>query len=298
MEKWNGPWVPFRETLKEKGYILGKNLVVDTRDARGDIGRLTADADALVASKVDVIVTPGTPATVAAVRATKSIPIVFPGVGQPVAKGIVASLSKPGGNVTGVAVNVEAPKIWQLVRDVAPGTRLVGVLLHARNYEGVKAPDDAKAYLDKRTADFAEIAKALGIEFVLLRVSEEKETEPKLAEFANSGGTGLIIYTDGHLVSWKVSIMEAVRRHRLVTACVQWFGWAQEGCVITYGEDQSFLRRTAALQVDKILRGMKPADIPVEQPTNFKLIINMKAAKALGLTVPQSLLASADEVIE
>ena len=86
MEKWNGPWVPFRETLKEKGYILGKNLVVDTRDARGDIGRLTADAEALVASKVDVIVTPGTPATVAAVRATKSIPIVFPGVGQPEAK--------------------------------------------------------------------------------------------------------------------------------------------------------------------------------------------------------------------
>lgn len=92
--------------------------------------------------------------------------------------------------------------------------------------------------------------------------------------------------------------MEAVRRHGLATACVQWFGWAQEGCVITYGEDQSFLRRAAALQVDKILRGMKPADIPVEQPTNFKLIINSKSAKALGLTVPQSVLALADEVIE
>jgi len=213
-------------------------------------------------------------------------------------KGIVASLAKPGGNVTGVAVNVETPKIWQWVRDVAPGTRLVGLLFNVRNYEGVNGADDVKTYREKKAAEYAAIAKALGVEFVVMRVGEEKEIEPKLAEFANSGGTGLIILTDGHLISWRASIMEAVRHHRLATACVQWFGWAREGCVITYGEDQSFLRRTAALQVDKIFRGMKPADIPVEQPTNFRLIVNTKAAKALGLTVPQSLLAYADEVVD
>ncbi|WP_395712714.1 ABC transporter substrate-binding protein [Reyranella sp.] len=298
MEKWAGPWVPFRETLKEKGYILGKNLVVDTRDARGDIGRLPAEAAALVAAKVDVIVAPGTPAAVAAVQATQSIPIVFPGVGDPVGKRIVASLAKPGGNATGVAVNVETPKVWQWIRDVAPGTHLIGILSNARNYEGINGADDIKAYRDRKTAEYTEIAKALGVDFVTLRVSEEKDIEPMLADFANRGGTGIVIYTDSHLISWRSSIMEAVRRHKLVTACVQWFGWAKEGCVITYGEDQGFLRRTAALQVDKILRGTRPADIPVEQPTNFKLIVNAKAAKALGLAVPQSLLASADDVVE
>jgi len=298
MDKWTGAWLPFRDALKEKGYVLGKNLVVETRDAGGDLGRLPAEAAALVAAKVDVIVAPGTPATVAAMRATKSIPIVFPGVGGPVEKGIVASQSKPGGNVTGMAVNVETPKLWQLVRDIAPETRLVGVLSNARNYEGLTGPDDVKALRDKYNADYTATAKALGIEYMLMRVNEEKEIEPKLAELAKSGGTGFIIYTDGTLISWRASIMEGARRHKLLTACVQWFGWAQEGCVLTYGEDQSLLRRSAAFQVDKILRGTKPADIPVELPTTFKLVVNAKAAKALGLTVPPALLIRADEVIE
>jgi putative tryptophan/tyrosine transport system substrate-binding protein len=297
MEKWSGSWMPFREALRENGFVLGKNLSAEIRTANGDIGQLQAQAAALVAANVDVIVTPGTPATLAAMQATKSIPIVFPGVGGPIEKGIVASLAKPGGNVTGMAVNVESHKMWDLLKEIAPATRRVGTLSNARNSEGM-APERVQAFRAKVDADYKVLATSLGMDSIPIRVSVLGDIDPALDALAKSGGAGLVVLTDATLFSWRTSIMEIARRYRLVTACQQSFEWAQEGCVITYGELPLDIRRGAALQVAKILRGMKPIDIPVEQPTKFKLFINAKAANELGLTIPPSILASADEVIE
>jgi putative ABC transport system substrate-binding protein len=297
MEKWSGSWAPFREVLRENGFVLGKNLSAEIRTANGDIGQLQAQAAALVAANVDVIVTPGTPATLAAMQATKSIPIVFPGVGGPIEKGIVASLAKPAGNVTGVAVNVESRKMYQLLKEIAPATRRVGLLSNARNSEGM-GPERVQAFRAKVDAEYKELSTSLDMDFVPIRVSALGDIDPALDALAKSGGAGLVVWTDATLFSWRTSIMEIARRYRLVTACQQSFEWAQEGCVITYGELPLEIRRGAALQVAKIFRGMKPADIPVEQPTKFKLIINAKAAKELGLTVPPSMLALAEEVIE
>ena len=295
IEQWAPPISAFRDALRASGYVRDKNIVVDRRNVQGDVSRLAAEAEALVASKPDVIVSPGTPPTIAAMNATKTIPIVFPGVGLPVEKGIVASLAKPGGNVTGIAVNIESMKMWQLLHEVAPTTQRAGYLSHdLNNYGNQNVPD-------VRTSGRArqkEPAAAAGIEMIELGVSALGEIEARFAELGSRGGTAIYIATDDTLVSWRTSIMEMAMRHRLATACVQAVEWVQAGCLLTYGEDPSDRWRHAAGQVAKILKRTRPADIPVDQPTKFFLAINTKTAKALGLTVPSSLLAMADEVIE
>ena len=294
-EEFGGAGGSFRDTLRDRGYVLGKNLVVDVREAQGDVSRLPALAEALVATQPDLIVSPGTAPTVAAMRATKTIPIVFPGVGSPVERGVVKSLVNHGGNVTGIGVNISNPKMWQLLRDAAPTIRRAGVVAYAPNSLAV---DRSPEYRAARIAKLYGESVQAGFELADLLVDSLDELEAKVATLANGGEAALFMATDTRLFTWRDKIMEMAMRHRLPTACAQWFGWGKAGCLITYGEDQEDIGRRAAGQAAKILNGTKPADIPIELPTKFKLIVNAKTAKALGLTLPPSLLALADEVIE
>lgn len=293
MEEWKGAIATLRDALREKGYVRGKNLVVELRHAHGEVARLTREAEALVASNVDVIVSSGTAPTVATMQVTKRIPIIFNGLGGPVEKGVVASLAKPGGNVTGMAVSTSVPKMWEMLKDIAPSTRRGGTLLYAPNTIG-STPD----YWQKANLKYQAEAATVGMEAVDMRVNSRDEIEARFAEIARAGNAGVIIYTDNTLFGWRTFIMEAALRHRLPTVCGQWLGWAAAGCVVTYAEDDHVRNRSVAAQIDKVLRGIKPADIPVEQQDRFQLIVNAKTAKALGLTVPPSMLALADEVID
>ena len=294
-EQFTGTMGAFRDALRDHGYVVGKNLVVDVRDAQGDASRLPALAEALVAANPDVLVTPGTSPTVAAMRATRTIPIVFPGVGAPVERRIVKSLANHGGNATGQAVNVSNPKLWQLLRDAAPAVQRAGFVAYAPNS---LAPGRTPEYRAGRMAWLGAESAQSGFELVDLMVDSLDELEPKVAALASGGEAVLFMSTDTVLFSWRTRIMAMAMRYRLATACAQWFGWGEAGCLITYGEDNLKMGRRAATQVAKALSGTNPSDIPIEQPTKFKLIVNAKTAKALSLTVPPSLLALADEVIE
>jgi putative tryptophan/tyrosine transport system substrate-binding protein len=295
IQEWAGPFFGgFRDELTSNGYVVGRNLLVDLRSAGGDVSRLPALAEQLVTTRPDVLVTPGTAATVAMMKATKTIPIVF-GVGSPVERGIVKSLVDHGGNVTGQSLNLSTPKLWQLLRDAAPTTRRAGVVAYAPN---ALAADKSPKYRAARMAILSEGSAEAGIEVADFLVESVDELEAKVGTLASGGEAALFIAGDPVLFSWHSQIMEMAIRHRLPTACGLWLGWGEAGCLLTYGEiDEERGKRTAA-QVIKILSGTKPADIPIEQPTQFKFIINAKTARALGLALPPVLLQAADEVIE
>lgn len=284
----------FRDALRDSGYIVGKNLVVDLRDAQGDASRLPALAEALVATQPDVLVTGGALPTIAAMGATKTIPIVFPGTGTPVETGIVKSLVNQGGNATGQA-NLQNPKVWQLLHEAAPTIRRAGFVAYAPK---TFALDRSPEYRARNLKILGDEASQAGFEMVDLTVDRLEELEPKVAALANGGKAALFMHTDLTLITWRAEFMSMAMRYRLPTACTQWFDWGKEGCLITFGEDDPDRGRRAAAQVVKIFNGTKPADIPIEQPAKFKLIVNAKTAKALDLTLPPSLLALADEVIE
>jgi putative ABC transport system substrate-binding protein len=287
--------VAFREALRDRGFVVGKNLIVDVRNTQGDEARLPGLAEALIATQPDVLVTGGTLPTVAAMRATKTIPIVFPGLGAPVEREIVKSLVNHGGNATGQAVNLQNPKAWQLLHDAAPTVRRAGYVVYAPQ---ISAVDRSPEYRARNLKIFANEAAQAGFEMIDLAVDRLEELEPKVAALANDGKAVLFIHSDATLISWRTEIMMMAMRHRLPTACTQFFGWAKEGCLITYGENDPDRGRRAAAQVVKIFNGTKPADIPIEQATRFRLIVNAKTAKALDLTLPSSLIAMADEVID
>jgi putative ABC transport system substrate-binding protein len=292
---WGGNGRFFFDTLRGSGYIVGKNLVVDVRDAQGDLSQLPALAEALVATQPDVIVTaPATASTIEAMRATKTIPIVF-SVGDPVGRGIVKSLVNHGGNATGQGQESISLKMWQLLRDAAPAPQRLGWVGYAPN---IFAHNRSPEYRAKRVAVVGRESAQVGFELVDLMVDRLEELEPKVAALASSGKAALSMATDPTLYSWRAEIMSMAMRYRLPTACSQWFGWGQEGCLITYGADDPEMGRRLAAQVAKLLNGTKPADIPIEQQARFKLVVNAKTAKALDLTLPPSLLAAADEVIE
>ena len=285
----------FRDAMRERGFVVGKNLIVDFRTAQGDASRLPALADALVATQPDVLVTIATLATVEAMRATKTIPIVFM-ADKPVERGIVKSLVDHGGNATGQTGNLLSnAKVWQLLRDAAPAPRRAGFVAFAPN---AWAQDRSPEYRAKRMTTLGSESAQAGFELVDLGVDRLDELEPKVAALANGGEAALFLSADPILFSWRAEIMSMAMRYRLPTACAGDLGWGWEGCLISYAADQPELGRRVAAQVVKIFNGTKPADIPIEQPTKFTLIVNAKTAKTLGLTVPPSLLALADEVIE
>lgn len=303
IEEWAGPSaVHFRDSLRDAGYVAGSNLVVDRRHANGDLAQLTTVAEALVASGVDVLVAEGTPPTIALMQATKSIPIVFLGVGFPVEMGIVANLTAPGGNVTGTAITVARQKQWRLLREIAPTVRRAGYLSAAAN-----RPADEQ-YASYRASMFETMnaeAAAAGIEPVRMGIFEFLDIEPLFDELARHGDAGVVLSGDLILLDrewlpsirmWLPSILEMAIRHRLPTSCTGDREWAKWGCLVTYAEDWGV--HSVAIQIAKVLKGTKPADIPVAQSTGQRLIINSKTAKALNLAIPAAMLARADEVIE
>jgi putative tryptophan/tyrosine transport system substrate-binding protein len=276
--------------LRELGYADGKNITIEYRFAEGKLDRLTDLAAELVRLKVEVIVAAGgTPTIVAAKKATPTIPIVFPTVGDPVALGIVASLARPGGNITGLTIrNPElGGKRLELLNEVVPRARRVAVLVQEGNVAHA---------LDLKEMQPA--AAAMGLELHQISVQSPNDLESAFSKMTGTvGATALFLQAAVLFFDNRKRIADLAIRSRL-PAIYDTREVAEAGVLMSYGSDRFDLARRAAFYVDKILKGTKPADLPVEQPTKFELIINLKTAKQIGLTIPPNVLARADRVIK
>jgi ABC-type uncharacterized transport system substrate-binding protein len=282
----------FREGLRELGWVEGHTVAIDWRPAGGASERADAVATELVRAGVDVIVTPNTPTTLAAKRATQTIPIVFASMVFPVERGAVASLARPGGNVTGVAARPESPsKGFQLLKEAAPRVSRVAVLTDPRS--DVPSVEGREARRQAMAAD----ARKLGLDARWIEVRDPNEIDTALAQVASSGVNGLIVGDATPLFTRLERICGFARDHGLPAFAMR-REFAEAGCLVAYGANLAENWRRAATYVDRILRGAKPADLPVEQATKLDLVINLETAKALGLTIPRSLLLQADQVIQ
>jgi putative ABC transport system substrate-binding protein len=281
----------FRQGLRDLGYVEGRNLVIEYRDAKGKPDRLDAGAAELVALNVDVIVAPGTLAALAAKRTTATIPIVVPTIGDPVADGLVKSLARPGGNVTGLS-NLTGDligKCMQLLREAAPGATRVAVLTH---------PGSATAKTDKDNATRAQAAgRSLGFAVQLIDAGRPVDLDRAFAEMTQWRANALVVLPYATFFPERTRIVALAAKQRL-PAVYAYRENVVAGGLMSYGADLVDQFRRSAAYVDRILQGAKPADLPIEQPTKFELVINMKTAQALGLTIPPSLLLRADQVIE
>src|SRR5712672_656505 len=280
----------FEEGLRSLGYRIGENVVIEYRFANAEIERLPALAADLVRIGVDIIIAAGgNPATDAAMKATTIIPIVMTTVVDPVAAGLVASLARPGGNVTGLTADAGGEilgKRFELLKETLPNLSRLGILWN---------PD--VAFIRNRQTSMAETARTLGLTLVPVEARGVDTLEQAFATMVREGAQAFVMQGDSVLLSYRDRIAEMALRNRLPAASLQ-RELAEAGFFLTYGADIRDLYRRSAAFVDKIFKGAKPADLPVEQPTKFELVINLKTAKALGLTVPPSVLARADEVIE
>ena len=276
-------WAPARKL----GWIEGQNLIVERRYASGRPELLRPFAEELVRLKVEIIAASGTDATLAAKNATASIPIVFDTAGDPVGAGLVDSLARPGGNVTGVTQLVQgvAAKRLSLLRELLPGARRVGDLENPSNPIWRSTRDE-----------YEQAYRSLGLQAVFIQVATVRELENAVRKLAQGRFDALVVRGDGLFEGNRVEIMQSALRNKLPTF-VEGRDYLSAGALLSYSTDGSEHLRFLAL-IDKILRGAKPADLPVEQATKFELVINLKTAKALGLTIPQSLLLRADEVIQ
>jgi putative tryptophan/tyrosine transport system substrate-binding protein len=277
----------FREGLRELGYVEGKTIAIEYRFAEGRPERLPALAAELVRLKVDVIVTGGPPAPEEAKQATSTIPIVFAVAGDPVGEGLVASLARPGGNITGLAsIAAEVVgKQLELLKEVVPKVSRVAVLQN---------PSHSAHPLMARQAEGA--ARALGVQLHILQAGSPAEIDAAFAAMRSQRIGGVLVLRGSLFLAQRTQIAALAAKSRLPAV----YGTREEaeaGGLMAYGASLPLLYRRAATYVDKILKGAKPADLPVEQPTKFELVINLKTAKALGLTIPPSLLQRADEVI-
>ena len=274
--------------LRERGYGVGQNIRIEYRWTEGKTEQLPALAGELVALKVDVIVTAGAQAVKEAKKATATIPIVMTSSQDAVGDGLVASLARPGGNVTGRSVY--APELTQkrieLLKEIMPGLLKVAVLWNVQNAGGLGQLREAEA-----------AGHALGVAIESLDVRIPDGLEDGMARAAQAGAGAVLIISDSSTISHRSQIGEAARRRSLPTIFAN-KAYLEGGGFMSYGPDIVDSFRLSAIYVDKILKGAKPANLPVEQPTKFELAINLKAAKALGLTVPPTLLTRADEVIE
>jgi putative tryptophan/tyrosine transport system substrate-binding protein len=279
----------FEEGLRSLGYRVGENVVIEYRFANGEMERLPALAADLVRLNVDIIVTGFNPSTVAAMKATTTIPIVMSSGVDPVSTGLVASLARPGGNVTGLAADTGSEilgKRFELLKETLPNLSRLAILWN---------PD--VALNRSRQTSMGETAQALGLTLVPVEARGLDALEQAFATMVRERAQALVMQGDAVLFNYRGQIAEMALRNRLPAASQQ-RELAEAGFLLTYGADIRDLYRRAAVFVDKIFKGAKPADLPVEQPTKFELVINLKTAKALGLTVPPTLLARADEVIE
>jgi putative ABC transport system substrate-binding protein len=279
----------FRDALKAEGFVEGRTLAIEFRWAEGRIDRLPGMAADLARRPVSVIVVAGSvTAALAAKGATTTIPIVFQTAADPVAFGLVASLRRPGGNLTGAtSLNMEiGPKRLELLHEIAPAATIVALLIN---------PTDPTAATYSRDAQAA--TRALGLELHVLRASTEREIETAFTTLAELHVGGLVIAPDGLFNTRRRELAALTVRHAL-PAIYQSRSFAMAGGLLSYGGNISDEYREVGLYAARILKGEKPADLPVQQATKFELMINLKTAKALGLNVPLTLLALADEVIE
>jgi putative ABC transport system substrate-binding protein len=284
------PLEEFRQGLRDLGWVEGQNVIIEYRFAEGQPDRLPALAEELVRLKVDVIAATPTPAAVAAKNATRTIPIVGMGLTEPVALGLVASLPRPGGNVTGVTYSVDADifaKQLELLREVVPKVRKVAVLSNPGSN-----PALTLIITSIKTA-----AGSLGLQLQLLEVRAPGEFDNAFAAMANERTGALLVTGDPMLLLNRTRLADLAKKYRVPSMSTQG-QWVEAGGLMSYGPSLPDLWRRAATYVDKIIKGARPADLPIEQPTKFELVINLKTAKALGLTFPRSLLQRADQVIE
>jgi putative ABC transport system substrate-binding protein len=292
-EQESSIWTDLRGQLREHGWIEGKNLVIDWRYAEAKFERLPDLADELVTLKPDLVMARGGPGATAAKRATATIPIVMYNATDPVGIGLVESLARPGGNVTGLSDDQGAEiigKRLQLLKEVAPTVSKVASLARV-------APSATVPRIAANFNAFDAGIKALGMQAQTWRLQGPDDIDKAFAEIVKEGfGALYVTYTS---ITWihRRQILDLAARHRLPAIYLH-RTYAVDGGLMAYGEDEREVPRRLAVYVDKILRGAKPADLPIQQPTKFDLVINLKTAKALGLTIPQSLLLRVDEVIQ
>jgi putative ABC transport system substrate-binding protein len=276
---------PLRQGLREHGYVEGQNLLIEWRFAEGRYDRLPSFSAELVRLKIDVIVTLGTEAALAAKKATAAIPIVFTQVTDPIASGLVPSLARPGGNLTGfslLALELTGKRI-ELFKEAVPSLKSVVILASAVNAVTLKEAQIT--------------ARRLGLEARLIEVRDADELEAAFTTMARERALGVVLVPSSFLAVQRIQIAELAIKRRLPV--LAWTDLAAiRGALMSYGPSTSDLLRRAGGHVAKILNGAKPGDLPVEQPTKLELVINLKTAKTLGLTIPQTLLLRADQVIE
>ena len=278
----------FQAELRTLGYVEGKNLAIEARNAGGEGERLAAVADELIRVPVDVILAVNTPAAQAAKKATATLPIVIMRVADPVKSGLVASFARPGGNITGLSFMTEAlgAKQLELLKEVFAGLSRVAVLWYAGNRGSALVAEE-----------MGPVSARLGLELLRLPLHGPSDF-PGAVEAARRGrAEALIVIDDALITQHRVEILDLAARHALPVVSL-YKPFAEAGGLLAYGPNAPAMYRRAAHYVDKILKGAKPSDLPIEQPTKFDLFINLKTAAALGLTIPATILARADEVIE
>ena len=289
-DRWASRTRALHQGLGETGYVEGRNVAIEYRWAAGQNDRLPALAADLVRSRAKVIVTPGsTPATLAAKAATKTVPIVFYVGGDPVELGLVASLNRPGGNLTGVTTLTSevGPKRLQLLYELVPTATIVALLVNPTN------PDLA----EPATKDLQAAARTLGVQLHVLHASVERDFDAVFSSLVQQRVSALVIVNDA-LFSTRVEQLAVLAIRHAVPAVYQFREFVAAGGLMSYGTGFIDAFRQVGVYTGRILGGEKPADLPVQQTTKAELIINLKTAKALGLTVPTALLVRADEVIE
>jgi ABC-type uncharacterized transport system substrate-binding protein len=286
-----GPIATFRQGLRDLGYAESRNLTIEYRWADGNYDRLAALAAELVSLQVDLIVTYGTPGCRAAKQATTTIPIVMAVVGDPVRSGLVASLARPGGNMTGLSIQdfELIVKRFELLKEVVPTASRVAYL----EVPGTQSMDVAESLRTQQDT----AAKSIGIQLQRFGVRRVDEYAGAFSAMAKNGVQALSVASVAPLGAHATEIAALATQHRLPTIGGT-RAFAEVGGFLAYGPNLPDLYRRAAIYVDKILKGAKPGDLPIEQPTKFEFVINLKTAKTLGLTVPPAVLARADEIIQ
>jgi len=278
----------FRQGFEKLGWIDGRNVKIDVRWASGSADRMREIVSEFVASKPDVIVASGTPAVAALKRATSTIPVVFVGIAEPVAQGFVTNMAHPGGNITGFSL-VDfsiVGKSVDMLKAIAPALTRVGLMYNPETY----------GFYDRYLERFQREAR-WPMELIRVAVREPSDIEPAIAGVAARPSGGLVVLTDVFNSVNQAKIRVALDRHRL-PHIVPWRQYVSAGGMMSYGPDLDDIFRLSADYVDRILKGANPGDLPAQAPTKYELVINLKVAKALGLDVPRSLMAIADELIE